>query len=410
MKNLKWIVFSLFLLGWGQAAFSANDVDFYLAYGDARFAALNGANVGDPLSESIPVNVPGLGEAFTLQYCYINDAPFETRFGGGEGFIGYDSAGKGQYGRGEAGRAAADAAATSHKLLPAIVADQFGTEHDGEFNDGRNAQVTYFNYVGAILFETEVGVEFGSLGAVVAFAVSETNSSSLGWWWHMYPGTRHNVYSFPFTNRDIELNELYGDDQNENGLTLNSRTGFLMRTNLLASKNNGQILEHWALTGKKYILRGAEQSLAGTVQFGDFLGDTTQENIGIDVVDPNTHQLIKHIDAKPKDASGAIQVALKNIQPGTYDINMRGTHWITSQIRDVKVTYTGASGVNFSLINGDCDADNTVSIFDYIILSESWGKKTGETGFDKRADLDGDGKVGAFDLLIISNNFDKSGV
>jgi hypothetical protein len=60
-------------------------------------------------------------------------------------------------------------------------------------------------------------------------------------------------------------------------------------------------------------------------------------------------------------------------------------------------------------LNGDCDGDNSVTIFDYIILSDSFDKSTGDSGFDARSDLDGDGTVSIFDYTYLSDNFERSG-
>ncbi len=67
------------------------------------------------------------------------------------------------------------------------------------------------------------------------------------------------------------------------------------------------------------------------------------------------------------------------------------------------------SGVNFTLINGDCDGDNAITIFDYIELSNAFGSKPGEPTWNQAADLDGDGEVTIFDYIILSGNFDREG-
>jgi len=84
------------------------------------------------------------------------------------------------------------------------------------------------------------------------------------------------------------------------------------------------------------------------------------------------------------------------------------SHWLSRRLPVNLSTFDSAT-VSASLVNGDVDGDNSVSIFDYIDLSGSFDKATGDAGFDAEADLDGDGAVTIFDYIILSNNFDVSG-
>ncbi|MBS1704882.1 MAG: DUF3466 family protein [Armatimonadetes bacterium] len=61
------------------------------------------------------------------------------------------------------------------------------------------------------------------------------------------------------------------------------------------------------------------------------------------------------------------------------------------------------------LINGDVDGDNSVTIFDYVALSEAFDSIDGDPNFQPNADLDGDGAVTVFDYLILSSSFDSIG-
>ena len=50
-------------------------------------------------------------------------------------------------------------------------------------------------------------------------------------------------------------------------------------------------------------------------------------------------------------------------------------------------------GANISLINGDCDGDNTIAQNDKTVLNAAWGKRKGQAGYSDMADLDGNGAV-----------------
>lgn len=97
------------------------------------------------------------------------------------------------------------------------------------------------------------------------------------------------------------------------------------------------------------------------------------------------------------------------VTPGTYNIWIKGETHLAKLVSGVVVTDTGATGVNVSLINGDVDNDNVISVFDYILLSDSFDKVVGDSGYDARADLDRDNGVSIFDYIIMSDNFDQQG-
>lgn len=64
---------------------------------------------------------------------------------------------------------------------------------------------------------------------------------------------------------------------------------------------------------------------------------------------------------------------------------------------------------SFSLLNGDCDGDNEVTIGDYAILSSAFGSCEGDPNWDPRADLNCDGCVDIGDFAILSANFGQAG-
>ncbi len=106
------------------------------------------------------------------------------------------------------------------------------------------------------------------------------------------------------------------------------------------------------------------------------------------------------------DSQGNCQI--DTTAQGEFDLVIKTSHWLSRRL-PMNLSTFDSSTVSASLVNGDVDGDNSVSIFDYIELSGSFDKATGESGFDAEADLDGDGAVTIFDYIILSNNFDQSG-
>lgn len=112
----------------------------------------------------------------------------------------------------------------------------------------------------------------------------------------------------------------------------------------------------------------------------------------------------------PLSSAGAYTANLGIVlPPGNYDVTAKGTHWLRGKVASVAMTSAGASAVNFSLHNGDCDGDNEVAIGDYSLLSTSFGDCLGDPGYDPAADLNGDDCVDIGDFAILSANFGLTG-
>ena len=105
------------------------------------------------------------------------------------------------------------------------------------------------------------------------------------------------------------------------------------------------------------------------------------------------------------------------VAPGLYDVAVKASHWLNS----VNVAVQVIAGQPLMLVsgrNGDIDGDNSVTVFDYGILSDYFDRSSadsdwtalGDNGFRPAdADLDGDGSVSVFDYGILSDSFDLSG-
>ena len=113
-------------------------------------------------------------------------------------------------------------------------------------------------------------------------------------------------------------------------------------------------------------------------------------------------------------SSGTVAVAANGMieipkpAAGDYELLVKSSGFLRK-----KVAFTqGASTVDLgtvSLVNGDIDGDNAVTVFDYDALSAAFDSAPGDANWNPAADLDGDLAVTVFDYDILSQNFDRQG-
>jgi len=94
---------------------------------------------------------------------------------------------------------------------------------------------------------------------------------------------------------------------------------------------------------------------------------------------------------------------------GTYNWRVKGPKYLANAGR---VALSGApiTHAEMGLMKtGDCDNDNLISAIDFIILKNSFGKTTGDPGYDARADFDGDNTITTVDFNLQRGNFGTGG-
>lgn len=104
--------------------------------------------------------------------------------------------------------------------------------------------------------------------------------------------------------------------------------------------------------------------------------------------------------------SGAYAIPV-TVTTGTINVSAKASHWLRK--KDVVSNIGGRFVRNLTLLNGDVDGDNEVTIFDYIELSSAFGTDSEDPGYSVNADLDYDGSVTIFDYILLSENFDLVG-
>ncbi|GBC97109.1 hypothetical protein HRbin16_02929 [bacterium HR16] len=92
---------------------------------------------------------------------------------------------------------------------------------------------------------------------------------------------------------------------------------------------------------------------------------------------------------------------------GVYDLSAKASHWLRQTLAGVSIA--GGGVANFSLVNGDIDGDNEVTLFDFGALVAAFGSMPGDSNWNPDADLDGDEEVTLFDFGILVSNFGAIG-
>lgn len=158
--------------------------------------------------------------------------------------------------------------------------------------------------------------------------------------------------------------------------------------------------------------------VSGTIGLANWTYPWEEDGIWttFDLIDTTTNAVVEtrsiHITK-----SGAYQFYTE--KTGTFRLRAKTFHWLSNQT--TTFTFLGGTQVtkNATLINGDADQDNEVSILDYLVLSEHYGTtaamgnwySTGPSGWRPvDADFDGDEEVSILDYIILSNSYGLQGI
>lgn len=140
--------------------------------------------------------------------------------------------------------------------------------------------------------------------------------------------------------------------------------------------------------------------------------DAFLPTLEVELRQPGTQNVVRTFYTTPyateqPDGSHAYSYLLPVVPEGTYDIAFKADHWLRKVVTDV--TVSGVAMVDVSLLNGDIDGDNEVTLFDFGQLVAAFGSLSGDTNWNFNADLDGDLEVTLFDFGILVRNFGEIG-
>ncbi|MGC8785042.1 MAG: hypothetical protein ACP5RN_11750 [Armatimonadota bacterium] len=138
---------------------------------------------------------------------------------------------------------------------------------------------------------------------------------------------------------------------------------------------------------------------ACAITLNDFTGDYSLVSLQVEIRQPDDLQPLEVQQVSP-DTSGGLQIALP---VGTWDLAFKADRSLRRVLRGVNVPASGT--LNVSLLGGDADGDNEVSLFDFGKLVAAFGTLYGDPDYDPAVDFDGDGEISLFDFGILVRNF-----
>jgi hypothetical protein len=107
------------------------------------------------------------------------------------------------------------------------------------------------------------------------------------------------------------------------------------------------------------------------------------------------------------DDNGAFTINAE-IVPGTYEIAVKNFHTLQNVV--TVELLDGDNNIDFgTLLEGDTDGDNKVSLVDFSLLATVYNTIESDAEFDPRADFNEDGVISLLDFSLLSSNFNVVG-
>jgi len=176
----------------------------------------------------------------------------------------------------------------------------------------------------------------------------------------------------------------------------------------------GDYVGHLPQSHQRIILRNAAGNqvdayvtapIGGTVSRPDYAPTEAALPVTIEVTELSSGTAETVTMGLSADGTFAIASRMR----GDLRVRVRGSHWLWRARQASAVSDDGVTNLSFTLVNGDIDGDNAITVFDYDALSQAFDSMPGDANWNPAADLDGDGTISVFDYDILSQNFDREG-
>jgi photosystem II stability/assembly factor-like uncharacterized protein len=100
--------------------------------------------------------------------------------------------------------------------------------------------------------------------------------------------------------------------------------------------------------------------------------------------------------------------SLTNIPPKSYTVHILGGKWLARNV-PVNATQGDVSGVEATLLPGDVNGDNRITITDLGLLADAFDTTPTDPDWNANADFNCDGKINITDLGLLADSYGKNG-
>ena len=143
---------------------------------------------------------------------------------------------------------------------------------------------------------------------------------------------------------------------------------------------------------------------SGTVAFGDY-PQTAKPPVTVEFLDAAGNSLLTTTVTPASDGTISLE---PDLPAGVYTVRVRSSHFLRRAVTGVDAS-SGTVTFSASLINGDVNNDNTITVADVNAVRSALGSSVGDPGYNPDADLNGDGTVSIADVNILRPNLGLSG-
>lgn len=179
--------------------------------------------------------------------------------------------------------------------------------------------------------------------------------------------------------------------------------GYLQVNIQQGNPDNGGVAVFNNIRWNGVLLRRAF-AIRGNIELGDFGGDVTRVPVQAELRQGGAPVRTETLFADP-----AGNYVIPDVAPGTYDVAFKASHWLRAVVPSVTVVDADATGVDVTLLNGDIDGDNEVTLMDFGELLAAFGATPEDVRWNPDADLNGDETVDLLDFGILVRNFGAVG-
>ncbi|MEI8282536.1 MAG: hypothetical protein WCG75_09040, partial [Armatimonadota bacterium] len=150
------------------------------------------------------------------------------------------------------------------------------------------------------------------------------------------------------------------------------------------------------------------KTVSGSMSLFGYTGPITGLQFIYEIRDSGTNALIETQTLTGLGAGNTF--SFNTSQPaGSYKLRIKGINRFLASSLPMTLSASGATGLTYSLLNGDASADNIVGVADFNLLRGAWGGIAPTAPYNEAADFNGDGLIGVVDFNVMRANWGAIG-